>query len=322
MTLSSTNQRFTYKSRIEDCDVVDRAALIEYRTKRQEWLKWYELHVDEPHSIQQQIMSMIFVDLSYRMMAIPRAEPNPNVSAKSGLLAHLLDQGYVATQVLAVRRLLDGRTDVISLRRLFDDIENHKRLFTREIYVGYDGFPYDFEEWKSQPQDVMTEIWGIEAPGLQRFLMSRQLHEKFDRLAGTLPGDRQRNDLIREEIFQKLRGWLENDAVKKLIKLSHKFFAHAADMSSRGSLTYSGIQLSDITEIHRALILVERAITDELLFIGVVRNVVPSTPLGFLKGLDHPYAENEFLTKMQEHWEQLADERDKWLNTLTSELYH
>ena len=51
---------------------------------------------------------------------------------------------------------------------------------------------------------------------------------------------------------------------------------------------YSGIALADVDEVHRALVRVERAITDLLLFIGVYRDVVPMPPLGLLKGLEQP----------------------------------
>ena len=87
-----------------------------------------------------------------------------------------------------------------------------------------------------------------------------------------------------------MNNWLANSAAEKLILLSHKFFAHAATQDSRGSLAYSGIALLDVDEVHRALVRVERAITDLLLFIGVHRDVVPMPPLGLLKGLEQPYA--------------------------------
>jgi hypothetical protein len=321
MTPEALNQQSRYKSRIEDCDVVDRERLAKYRAKREEWLGWYESQNDEPNSIQQQIFSMIFLDLAYRMLEEPRRDTqNANVSAKSGLLAHLLDQGYVATQVLAIRRLLDKRKDVVSLRRLFDDIFNHKHLFTRELYVCYDGLPYDPEAWQALPQTPEIHIWGIEAPGLSNFLMARHRQEKFDRLSGISTSNRQRCDLIRDSVFDKVEQWLETSAAEKLITLSHKFLAHAANMNSLGSLRYAGIQLADVKEVHRAIIRVERAITDELLFIEVIRDVVPMTPLGFLKGLDNPYVATSSIADMEKHWEQLADERDKWPAGIIDEL--
>ena len=305
---------------VDDCDVTDRDSLVQYRARRKEWLGWYELRKDEPNTIQQQIFSMIFLDLTYRILAEPRQDENRNVSAKSGLLAHLLDQGYVATQVLAIRRLLDRDSDVISVRRLLDDICKHKHLLTREIYVCYDGTPYDPNAWQSLPQTPMMQMWGIEAPGLGNYLRARFRHEKFDYLSGVSPSERKRSDLVQERVFDKLRQSLESTPAKGLIKLSNKFFAHAADVDSRGSLEYSGIQLADIAEIHRAIIRVERAITDELLYIGVARNVVPMPPLGLLKGLDDPYVTAESIPKMYERWDKLAAERDRWSQGTGDEL--
>ncbi len=41
--------------------------------------------------------------------------------------------GHVATQVLAIRRLMDnGGSDIISLRRLVKDLQSNFHLFTRE----------------------------------------------------------------------------------------------------------------------------------------------------------------------------------------------
>jgi hypothetical protein len=155
-------------------------------------------------------------------------------------------------------------------------------------------------------------MWGIQAPGFGNYLSSRMRHETFDRLSGILPPARQRGDLIREGVFQELNSWLANSAAEKLILLSHKFFAHAATQDSRGALAYSGIALSDVDEVHRALVRVERAITDLLLFIGVSRDVVPMPPLGLLKGLEQPYASADSITKMDLHWDQLAAERNQW----------
>jgi hypothetical protein len=164
------------------------------------------------------------------------------------------------------------------------------------------------------------KIWGIEAPGLGKYLGARFRHEAFDRLSGVLPSQRKRTDVIKEGVFDKLKKWLETSPAEKLITLSHKFFAHAADTDSRGTLEYSGIKLVDVAETHRAIIRVERAITDALLFVGVARDVVPMPPLGLFKGLDSPYVLADSLAKMQEHWDQLTDERNKWSAGIDKEL--
>jgi hypothetical protein len=311
-----------YTCAVDECEAHDRAALIDYRTKRDEWLCWYELRKEEPNSIQQQLFSMMFIDMTYRIVSEPRRDPNgdPNIAARSGLLAHLLDQCYVANQVLAIRRLLDPRRDVISLRRLLDDISQNRHLLTREIYVCYNGLPYDPESWRSLPKTIEREIFGIQAPGLSKYFGSQARHEAFDRLSGIQAAHRARTDRVRDSIFEKLSSWLDATPATNLVTLSHKFFAHAATGDSRGSLEYSGIKLAEIAEIHRALIRVERAITDQLLFIAEARDVVPLAPLGLLKGIDNPYVLSGSIEKMHEHWDRLADERNKWTGGIADAL--
>jgi hypothetical protein len=314
---------YRYKVGIEECDVEDREALKLYRDKRYEWLSWYGLRKGDPNTIQGQIFSMIFLDLAYRTLAIPRqkTDDGPNVAAQAGLLAHLLDQGYVANQILAIRRMLDHRKDVVSVRRLLDDITENRILLTREIYVCHDGLPYDSEAWQAFPPTIPSQMWGIEAPGFGNYLGSRIRHEIFDRLSGVSSTARKRGDLIRESVFEELRKWLVNDCAQRLVLLSHKFFAHAATVDSRDSLDYSGVAIADVDTVQRAIIRVERAITDLLLFIGIARSVVPMPPLGLLKGLEHPYALNEAISKMENHWEKLTTERNKWANGIADDLW-
>jgi hypothetical protein len=303
---------FRYKTPLDQCDVVDRKKLEAYREKRYEWLSWYELRKGEPNTIQQQLFTMIFLDMEYRLLASARQSADQTFSAQSGLLAHFLDQGYVATQVLAIRKLLDGRKDVFSLRRLLEDISDHRQLITRETYVCHGGLPYDSEAWQSQAQTIEVQIWGIEAPGLGRFLGSRVRHEMFDKLSGVLPAARQREDLIKVDVFAKLKNLLMNSTAEKIVLLSHKFFAHAATEDSRGTLAFSGIKLADVDEVQRAFVRVERAITDLLLFIAIAREVVPMPPLGMFKGLEHPYASAEAIKNMDTIWDQLSEERNHW----------
>lgn len=305
---------YRYKTPANQCDVLDRKKLERYRVKRYEWLSWYELRTGDPNTIQQQLFSMMFLDVAYRILASARqsTDQGSTFAAQSGLLAHFLDQGYVATQVLAIRRLLDGRKDVFSLRRLLDNMTEHRELITRENYVCYDGLPFDSDAWQSQAEGVEVQIWGIRAPGLHNFLGSQARHEMFDRLSGVSPTARQRGDLIKEDVFDKVKKLLVNSTAEKIVVLSHKFFAHAATGDSRGSLAFSGIKLSDVDEVQRAFVRVERVITDLLLFIAIGRHVLPMRPLGMFKGLDQPYASTDSVKSMDEIWDQLEKERNLW----------
>jgi len=82
---------------------------------------------------------------------------------------------------------------------------------------------------------------------------------------------RQRTDLIQEKVLQKLKNSLVNSTAQKIVQLGNKFLAHAASADSDGSLAFSGIKLSDVDEVQGAFVRVERAITDCILFIAMLR---------------------------------------------------
>ena len=308
---------------VRKCHVSDFKLLARYRKKRAEWLSWYSFRKDDPNNIEGQIIGMIFLDLSYRGLAKVRGDlsKGPDIAARSSILAHMLDQGYVATQVLAIRRLLDKGNNVFSIRRLLDDIWRNRDLFTREIFIAYDGTPYDPDGWQSLPPSTEAQIFEIHNPKFFGFVRSSERHKLFDKLSGVLPASRNRQDTIRIEIFERLRSWLNSAEAKKLITLSHKFFAHAADVASRKALSYSGVSLKDIEGAQKAIIKVERAITDDILHIGIAREVVAMPPLGFLKGLDAVYVPKEAIDEMDAHWDELKKDRDKWGDAYEAELY-
>ncbi len=161
----------------------------------------------------------------------------------------MLDQGYAATQVLAIRRLLDKGSDVLSLQRLLNDIQKQRDIITRENFVAYDGKPYDPDGWAAQPASVESQVFGVEAAGFYPWLMSGVRHDLFDKLSGVSKANRSRSDKIKMSVFEKLQAKLRSVEAEKLITLGHKFFAHAADITTRGSLTRSGSALSDIVPL-------------------------------------------------------------------------
>ncbi len=118
----------------KECDVHDQSKLESYRAHWRKWMSWYEHSPSEPHSIEQQIQTMLFNDLTYRSVVSARNSVSPEIeiSARTSTLTFLLDSGYVTTQVLAVLRLLDDRRDVISVTRLLKDVQKHRAVITRE----------------------------------------------------------------------------------------------------------------------------------------------------------------------------------------------
>src|SRR5262245_8533875 len=129
---------------LTDCDVPSerRSVLEAYRAKRRTWLDWIDK--DKDHAIWTTLSAMIWNDVSFRTLA-HLGDIDPNGPLANNLLAEKLINGHVATQVLAIRRLIDKTKNTISLRRLIFDIRSNYALFTRENYVCHDGLPYDYE---------------------------------------------------------------------------------------------------------------------------------------------------------------------------------
>lgn len=171
-------------------------------------MSWYEHTSEEPHSIESQIHQMIFNDLVYRATLSVRESTAAEtaISARSTTLAYLMDRGYFLSQVLAIQRLLDRGTDVISVRRLLKDVEAHSEVITREVYVSGDGHPYDYNSWEGalRDGDLGFQIFGFGHPRLVAYAASKQFHETFDVLSGKEASRRSREDTIRPAVFKTL----------------------------------------------------------------------------------------------------------------------
>jgi hypothetical protein len=301
---------------IDKCEVVEKDGLVRYRQKWLQWMSWYQHSDSEPHSIESQIHRMFFNDLTYRAAVSVReaAGTDVSISARSPTLAFLLDQGYVVSQVLAIQKLLDAKNGVISVRRLLKDVEKQRSLITREVYVSGTGLPYEYDSWPAtvSPEDPMIRRWGIEAPGLVKYAISKDLHEKFDILSGKQPQGRTRDDVIPKSVFSTLDSWISGPSAKQIKIIRDNFIAHSADAVRRNSAQFTGVRFSQIDELQRAIVRVERALVDHILSIRIARDVVPMPPLGLFKGLDLPYSLPEGTESMHRRWDELKADRDKW----------
>jgi hypothetical protein len=184
---------------IDQCDVLVKETLKAYREKEAVWHQW--LRTDEHHAIWPQIYAMLLSDLTFRTIA--HAADNDKESAlHNRLIRQAFTQGYLATQGLAIRRLIDDDRNVISLRRLLRDVKDKIRLITREVYVAGTGLSYD----------------GDFRP-----------HELFDQLSGARTDRRQRQDRIPPKIIERIESWLDIPEIGEVVDWTHKFLAHAAD---------------------------------------------------------------------------------------------
>ncbi|WP_369726091.1 hypothetical protein AB8Z38_16245 [Bradyrhizobium sp. LLZ17] len=225
---------YTYS--LEQCDVQDKRRLEQYRAKRVVWLSWLE--TDEHHAIWSTIQSMVWTDVAFRCLTGFTTAGTPT-SLENTLLAEALINGYFATQILAIRRLVDRGSDVISLPRLVKDIKAHANLLTREHYVCHDGLPYD---WKRVQREEMSPqvgrggrgIW-VSTTGPTAWGTSQMVHDQFDRLSKVSPDQRQRDDLMAASILHKMESWLSASGAVELSKWSSVYLAHAGGPKRRAS---------------------------------------------------------------------------------------
>lgn len=316
---SLTGQRLAVPQ--ESCDVEDRGKLESYRALYRKWMGWYEHSPDNPNTIEDQVMSMIFHDLVYRSITSTRATLAPEIpiSARSSTLAYVIDSGYLANQVLAITKLTDNGSGVISLSRLVKDVNRHRESITREVYVSGFGDPYDPLKWREEhsENDPMVQMWGLQAPSASRWLFSNAAHERFDALSGVPRDRRDRKDLIRPTIFRRIIEWLSIPEIDELKKLRNTFLAHAKDALREGQQIVRTARFSQLDKAQESIIRAERGITDCVLSIGISREVVATPPLGIFSGLDIPYSTKTGQSQMHARWDELKTKREGWkLNIL------
>jgi hypothetical protein len=247
--LSEADGTMTYTFAVEDCDVLDKSGLATYREKRSEWLHF--LNGDDDHAVWRQISAMLWNDAIFRMMKESRRlsrKAGYASSSRNRSLAQFMDQGFVATQTLSIRRLMEKASNkparqVISLRRVLNDIKTHRHLITREHYVAHDGLPFDPAPVKQAYVETVIRrskngVHGewIATTGPHAWSMSELAHEKFDELSGVAREHRSRGDLINDRVFEQIEAMLTESGWENIAEFGNKFIAHAADEHSRNSL--------------------------------------------------------------------------------------
>src|SRR5215813_4451833 len=305
-----------YDYSVAQCDVAPekRGALQSYRDKRRLWLSWID--TDEHHAIWRGLSSMVWTDRSFKMLTQFAINDEDN-ALHNTLLAQALIDGHVATQVLAIRRLMDNsNSDIISLRRLVKDIRRNFRLFTRENYICFDGLPYDYE---AVLRKEMIEhagkapFWGqTSGPGAHG--TSRMAHEQFDRLAGIDPAKRSREDRLPVSLLATIERWLDESGADELADWSHAYLAHAGGPEARKRIDDLFVTANKLTDAMKALARVTEAISAWLLFAGGRSySLMPTAQFNPFEKLDKPIMHAGGEDDAYKLWHRLSDEANRYL---------
>lgn len=316
-----------FKFSEDQCDVADRDKLKRYRENAARWFDWLE--TDDAHAITRQLSDLMWHDATFRILnEARRLEGAEASSSRAPLLAQFIDQGYVSGQVLGISKLVEPspnvpntKKGVISLKRLVDELSEHRDLFTREVFVAHDGLPYDYEAVHQVYLAKLFERHGtepvfeaMETEGPEAWDTAQRLHELFDRLSGIKPHARQREDRLPDSIFDTLTKALDDSIFENIRVLRHKRLAHAADAVSRLQKTAkAGLKMDETAQAHRILLGVLQAISAGLLYGSWRASAIPVAQFNIFEHFPEPLAREDQVGRLREAWDGIAAERDQWL---------
>jgi hypothetical protein len=315
-----------YAHKISECDVPKErhAALMSYRDKRRLWLDWID--DDEHHAIWTTLSSMVWTDAVFKNLTHFALGDESN-ALNNPLMMEALLNGHVATQVLAIRRLMDnGGNDIISLRRLVKDLRSSFNLFTRENYVCFDGLPYDYEAVRRATFLEHAGEWGhggiwLPTEGPQAHGTSELAHQQFDRLTGIDPANRRRDDRLPIDLLTTIEKWLNDSGADELAKWSHAYLAHAGGPEARKKIAALFVTADKISNAIKALACVTEAISAWLLFAGGRSSaLMPVAQFNPFEKLDKPVMQAGGESAAYDRWHRLSDERNAYLEPVDAAL--
>lgn len=303
-----------YEFSIDDCDVENKELLQEFREKRSQWIQWLTGH--DVHSIWRQLNYNLFWNHAFfctvNTLSKRTARDHPD-ELVNGYLLSLFDTGFVVSQATTIRRLVDkpgsgDKKSVNSLRRLIQDIKDHRHLVTRENYVSFDGLPYEpepanqrhIEEMLSKPPEERSGF--LPTTGPEAFMSSETKHECFDRISEGAKDGPTRTELISSRWFSLLLQHLTPcDDVNTFV---HKFIAHAADPENRKELQgrQASITIKSLEACYKALYVVTSFIYGYLLHEGTYL-ALPVPQLDHLKNIDKPLVAPERIRDAHIAWD-------------------
>ena len=146
----------------------------------------------------------------------------------NGMLHNFIDKCFFEYVCVALRRLLDKDSgkSTCSLFRLIADMENHHHLITRKIYFEAYGQEYDVEKIRIEHEEYCQRQNGTyTVPQRLIWEVLERRHVDFDTLSGVNKKNRNKNDIVKKDIFTNILNKLKSFD-KDVIWYTDKFIAH------------------------------------------------------------------------------------------------
>jgi hypothetical protein len=275
-----------------------------------EWKQWYSQDDD---SVCAQIRDMLWDAAVFyaingvRKYATTDAQGKPELNE---LVHGLINRSFLKTQSLSIRKLYDRRKDVISLRRLVNDMKENKALITRENVLSALELPYDYVT-------AINEGRRTNNSQMKNGIGSEYIHRNIDLLAGTIPAKRQPSDTVQDSVFEQLNEWL--DKCKPIVNFVNKTVTHAATPESKGKVPEKDLKIS-LAKIHKAhcrivkiAVYIGRYLLDES---TEWTNFLPSwAGNNKFEHFEKPWVRQEGIKKLENCWSQYEkhiEQLSKW----------
>lgn len=315
-----------YNYPVERCDIpeVRRAVLEEYRKYRHRCLEY--LRGSSPTSVMNQVYDLAWKTAVFRTMnEARRLEPRRTVS---GALWELTTDGYVGLMSIGIRKLVDRDSRTDSIWRLLTVAEKCPELLTREMFVCYDGLPFDYEakrreidsntDWSKEP----TVRW-LPTRGPEAWPSAELSHKAFDKLTSH-KGERKRLDRIDAVVLDQLKKALSHPAIEKVCTLAVKQIVHAERHASPDDRPV-GPSFNDFDAALGQIVKIANHLSTAFFNDAAFGSIVPTPQFDVLKGLDAPWVTKKNLGRLDDFWWELAESMAKWTDeepdySFTSEL--
>ena len=297
-----------YNYSIEQCDIseVRRNTLTAYREHRQNCLD--RLQGRDDTSIARQIRDLIWHTMTYRTLnEARRIETGRSVN---GELWHLVTAGYASLMTMGIRRLVDKNKDAMSVYTLIEKISKRPEFLTRELFVCYDGLPFDHEQAFRQygSQYLSGQVYRPEMFGPGAWGVSEMRHKAFSRVSGDA-GKQKRCDKIPASIFSDLKERLKVPVVVKVCTMADKVVAHTENVPDDKPVPIA--TYNDIDEALGVIIRVANAVGLYFFYDQPFGDIVPTPQYDFFASLDQPWVLTENLPALAVYWQEQKMQLDR-----------